>query len=358
MPSPKALPFAAEAFAEATGAAKRPSVDIELVPAVEFLAGFKPHRDIIKGLIRGEFVYALTAPTNGGKTAVFVYIALSVCLGMRCAGHETRPGRVLMLVGENPYDVKPRILAACAKAGLEPGDLADRLYIMPQAFSMVDTYHRVRELAEQVGEFSLVLVDTSAAYYGGTSEDDNVEAKQHALALRALTGIPGNPAVIVACHPTKHATREQLEPRGGSSFLNEIDGNLVCFNQDSLVTLHWQRKLRQPAFDPINFRLEMLRLEGVHYEDGSEFFTVVAVPVDETEADAMERRSEEEENRVLYEMHRNPNGGIRAWADGAGMSRWKVEQALRGLAEAKLIRKHRRQWVLTAAGEQEAARIR
>ena len=40
--------------------------------------------------------------------------------------------------------------------------------------------------------------------------------------------MPGEPCVIVACHPVKNASDDNLIPRGGGAFLNEVDGNLTA----------------------------------------------------------------------------------------------------------------------------------
>ena len=79
------------------------------------------------------------------------------------------------------------------------------------------------------GPFSLVIVDTSAAYFEGDDENNNVQAGNHARMLRSLIDtVEGGPTILVPAHPTKNATPDNLLPRGGGAFVNEMDTNLVC----------------------------------------------------------------------------------------------------------------------------------
>ena len=77
-----------------------------------------------------------------------------------------------------------------------------------------------------IGGVDLVMVDTSAAYFLSEDENSNKQMGDHAKTLRRLTTLPGGPCVLVLCHPIKHAIEPaQLLPRGGGSFLAEMDGN-------------------------------------------------------------------------------------------------------------------------------------
>lgn len=68
--------------------------------------------------------------------------------------------------------------------------------------------------------------------------------------------MPGQPCVIVACHPVKNAADDNLIPRGGGAFLNEVNGNLTTAKSIAgPVELHWQGKFRGHEFAPILFTL-------------------------------------------------------------------------------------------------------
>jgi hypothetical protein len=99
-----------------------------------------------------------------------------------------------------------------------------------------------------------VIVDTSAAYFEGDAENDNVQLGNWARLLRKLTDMPGKPGVIVGCHPIKSG--ESLLPRGGGAFLAEMDGNLTCKKlSDEIIELHWSGKYRGCSFEPVLFKI-------------------------------------------------------------------------------------------------------
>ena len=67
--------------------------------------------------------------------------------------------------------------------------------------------------------------------------------------FRPLTSLPGSPAVVIAAHPNKNASPNELIPSGGGSTLNEVDGNLALAMQPSgLIELGWQGKFRGLPF--------------------------------------------------------------------------------------------------------------
>ena len=98
----------------------------------------------------------------------------------------------------------------------------------------------------EIGGVTLVIVDTSAAYFEGDDENNNTQAGKHARLLRRLTTVSGAPTVLVACHPTKAASNDSLLPRGGGAFLNEMDGNLACQKHDAIIDV----TTASPAWPP------------------------------------------------------------------------------------------------------------
>ena len=61
--------------------------------------------------------------------------------------------------------------------------------------------------AEKSGPFqSLVIIDTSAAYFQGDDENNNVQAGAHARMIRSFVSLPGGPTIIVTCHRPRRQT--------------------------------------------------------------------------------------------------------------------------------------------------------
>lgn len=329
-----------------------------LIDATEWLDQATPMEWVIDGLIQRGQLYACTAITNHGKTAIGLLLALSVAAGKCFAGRDIAPGKVLILCGENPDGFRTRMHATMEHMGLERGDLTGLVTVLPQALPLASCAEQILDEArQQEGNYSLVLVDTSISYYSGDDEDDNLQARTHAWHLRALAELPGHPAIIANCHPTKSADRENLLPRGGGAFLNEIDTNLTVFAEGETAHLHWHRKKRGPDFDPIPFEFHGKSIE----EHGRKVPTVVAAHITDQRAHELKKARTQADDRLLYVMLHYPDCTYAEWATHCGwngeQAKSKVFRSMERLKEDKLVMKYRGALKLTKTGEDEAKRI-
>lgn len=330
-----------------------------LIPATEWLDQATPLAWVVDGIIQRGQLYACTAVTNHGKTAIGLLMALSVACGVRFAQRDVLPGKVLILCGENPDGFRTRLHATLESMGLEREDISGRVMVLPQALPLVSCVEQVlAEARKEPAEYSLVLVDTSISYFSGDNEDDNLQARTHAWHLRALAELPGHPAIVANCHPTKSADRESLLPRGGGAFLNEIDTNLTVWAEGETATLHWHRKKRGPDFDPIAFEFHGKTV----VELGKKLPTVVAVHITEQRAHELKKARTEADDRVLYAMLHHPDSTYAEWATVCGwngeQAKSKVFRSMERLKEDKLVQKYRGALRLTKLGEVEAQKIR
>src|SRR5262249_53504877 len=160
------------------------------------------------------------------------------------------------LAAENPDDVRMRWIALAQNMDFDVNDI--EVYFIEGRFSLSKSLQWLRTEAERVGgEFGLVVVDTSPAFFEGQDENGNKDQGNHPTMLRKLINtIPGAPCVVANCHPTKNAQQDQLLPRGGGAFLAEVDGNLTAAKTESNVELHWQGKIRGPDFAPLYFLIK------------------------------------------------------------------------------------------------------
>ena len=134
---------------------------------------------------------------------------------------------MLYLAGENADDVRMRWIALAQHMGFDLDTVG--VHFIPGMFKISEMQERIRAEIEQIGPVSLIIVDTAAAYFEGDDENSNTQFGDYARrTLRPLITMPGEPCVIVACHPVKNATDDNLIPRGGGAFLNEVDGNLTA----------------------------------------------------------------------------------------------------------------------------------
>lgn len=246
-----------------------------IVSSADFVAGFTPPDYHLDGVAQAGFLYALTAGTGTGKTAILLALTASTALGTPLCGREVRKGRVVYFAGENPDDVRMRWLAMAHHVGFDPANLD--VHFIAGTFSIPAAVARIGLDVDRLGGADMIVVDTSAAYFQGEDENGNTALGKHARDLRALTELPGKPAVFVACHPTKNPDPTNLQPRGGGAFIAEVDGNLVLTKDAGFAKLHWQVKHRGADFAPMFFALETVTAPVLVDSKGRTVPTVMAV---------------------------------------------------------------------------------
>jgi hypothetical protein len=333
-----------------------------IVSSADFLAGFVPPDYLIDGILQRHFLYSMTAPTGSGKTAIALTIAAHVALGRGIGEMFVEKGRVLYLAGENPDDIRMRWLASADR--LEFDHATIDVHFLPGVFKLSEIKARIHDEISKIGPFALVVIDTSAAYYEGDDENANVQMGVHARRLRELVTLPGEPCVLVACHPTKAAGTDNLLPRGGGAFIAEVDGNLTCTKNESVVKVHYQGKFRGPDFAPIAFQLHTATADALKDSKGRPIPTVIALPLSENEQQQAELGSRNDEDDLLAVM---ADGHRRSMAELATALHWltkdrkpykaRVQRAGDRLKASKMATIERGGLVLTPKGEKEAHRI-
>jgi hypothetical protein len=335
-----------------------------LQSSAEFVGGYVPPDYLVDGLLQRRYIYSFTGPTGSGKTAIVLRLAAHVALGLPLGGREVEKGRVLFFAGENPDDVRSRLVALCEQMKVDPNTIDVVFMPFTPQLSEAKIRHQIDAEAAEYGPFSLLIVDTSAAYFSGDNENDNVELGNHARMLRTFVNLPGGPTVLVTCHPTKTADMSNLQPRGGGAFINEIDGNLVCIkNRDSMVaevTTHG--KFRGPEFSPFSFKLVSTTSERLVDTKGRRIWTVFAEPLTDQERAAIEREGQSDQDAVLRVMLDWPGASL---SEMAGRLFWggndgkphksKVHRVLQELGKHKLVKQQRDgTYALTDRGQEEA----
>jgi hypothetical protein len=209
--------------------------------------------------------------------------------------------------------------------------------------------------AREHGPFVVVFIDTWQAFFDGKDSSKPVEAVEFTRRFRPFARLPGNPAVVLATHPVKNASNDDLIPYGGGSILNEIDGNFTLSRQPSgLVAFGWLGKLRGLDFEPPLYRIENKTSPGIVNVKGDLVQIPVVLPTSQGEAEDREADVANRDVKVLRVMAENPLAGERALALAAGMSRGAVQRALAKLARNKpaFVRKELGKWLITKAGKE------
>lgn len=276
-----------------------------LVSSGEMVRRFTPPDYCIDGIVQNGFIYSLTAATGTGKTAVLLLLSALKAQGASLAGRDVPKGRVVYFAGENPDDVIMRWIAAAHQTGFDLDEID--VHFVPGVFDIENCFTEVESAVDRAGGASLIIVDTSAAYFTGDDENGNVPMGRHARKLRTLTTLPGSPAVLVACHPTKSADQSNLLPRGGGAFIAEMDGNFTCQRTESgTVKLHWQGKFRGPDFEPMQFDLSTVTAPTLKDSRGREIPTVMASVISDTEATRRFVKARRDEDDVLLLLELEP----------------------------------------------------
>ncbi len=323
--------------------------------AASFTADFVAPEYIIEGVIQRGRLYTLTAPTGSGKTAVMLYASTAIATGMQFCGLECEQGDVLFLAGENPDDVRARVIGTLEFYGVDPSGC--RLHFIPGTFSIRQDMQRLKEEAAKLPNLIMIVVDTFAAYFDGEDENSNAQSLDFARVVRNLTMIKSKPAIIMPAHPVKNATRQNLAPKGGSSLVNEVDGNLTLWNSDGLVTLHWQVKHRGPEFEPLNLELKRHECDRIRDRKGRLMPTILAQPVLTIRATQIARDTLSLEDRILLAIHDDPSTTKAARALALGVPPSRYQRIIDRLAQQRLIRKFRNKWELTRDGQRAVDEI-
>ena len=330
--------------------------------SAQFVRALTPPDYLLDGILQRRYCYALTAKTGAGKTAVMLRISAHVALGRKIDNREVEQGKVLYFAGENPDDIRMRWIGLAQGMGFDPETVG--VYFIPGTFPISAMRDRIRKEMQAIGDFSLVVIDTSAAFFEGEDENSNAQQGVHARRLRGLCEMPGGPCVLVACHPPKNAGDDNIQPRGGGAFLAEIDGNLTARKDDSAVAMHWQGKFRGPEFSEILFTLRTVTHPQLKDSRGRPIPTVVACPMGENARKEMAAVSRSQEDQLLQVLAEAPQASRAEMAkrlgwfmrDG-GPYKQLVKRKLDALEKDKLVRRNRDGYTLTAAGQKALEKI-
>lgn len=327
-----------------------------------FVADFVAPEYIIEGVVQRGRLYTLTAPTGAGKTAVMLYASAAISTGMQFCEQDVEYGDVVFLAGENPDDVRARVIATLDYYNIPESSC--RLHFIAGTFSIRQDLERIKAETKDLPNLVMVVVDTFAAYFDGDDENSNAQALDFARVARQLTALPSRPAVVMPAHPVKNATKGNLTPKGGSSLLNEVDGNLTLWNASGAVSMHWQGKHRGPEFEPLPLELERYETDKIKDRKGRKMPTILAKPLLVTRAMQIAQEALSNEDRLLLSIHANPAQSTRDRCVECGMvsENGKAKTGLYSkvidrLCSDKLIKKFRRNWELTEAGERAVKMI-
>jgi hypothetical protein len=275
---------------------------------------------------------------------------------------------VVYIACENATDVRERLIGMEATMNFDREDLD--LLVIDKVFDLEKELPRIRKEVDAFGgNVGLVVIDTSAAMFQGDDENSNPKMLEHAKSQRKLCELPGRPCVVALNHPTKIVnSADQLLPRGGGAYLNEVDGNFTAWGRDgNLTTMSWAGKLRGPTFDPIEFRMRQITTPKLVDSKGRKMPTVAAEVITDIEVDTIEATNKRQEDRLLAAMVGNQHGSLSEWAIECGWFQPKdktapykalVQRVLKRLLASRMITKCGRGYNITQAARNAVKRAK
>ncbi|WP_441253407.1 carbohydrate porin [Bradyrhizobium sp. 613_E4_N2_2] len=234
------------------------------------------------------------------------------CMSQPFGSIEVEKGTVIHAAGENPTDVQARWLGVTQEMGIDP-DTMDVHFINGVVKISENVANIEAEVATKKLQPTLVIVDTVAAYFEGDDDNDNVQMGNYARLLRSMTNLPGGPCVLALAHPTKRAADDDLIPKGGGAFLNEVDGNVALRRNGQVIAFEALGKFRGPSFEPVHFELVTVQHPKLRDTKGRAIPTVVARPVSDFGIVERERANERDEDTLLRAIDQHPAKAAATW---------------------------------------------
>jgi len=320
----------------------------------DFLSEYRPIHYVVDGVLPSGSLYAITGKRGTGKTAFLIAVTMAIITGRAdLIGFPVEAGRVAYIALENPTDIRMKMAANAFVANVDRELLNERLAVIDGRLPLPEIVEQLTVDIEESGEFQIVLFDTFQAGFTGGDFNDNAAVLAYTRQLRGLTDLRGSPAVLVAAHPTKSASEDSLEPYGGGSVMNELDGNLTLWAADGQIKFSFN-KVRGPEFEPRFFRVEKVSTPDILDNRGREILLPRMVTISPEAAEERVQQGISTTRALLRAMAANPGGSQREWATAIGRAVGLVNKNLQKLKDERLVEDIIGKWKLTAKGEKEA----
>jgi hypothetical protein len=333
------------------------SIRARLMSAGAFIRAREPETTVVHDLMYSGRLYTMCGPTGGGKTAYLILLAFAIAFNRPdLIGRGVEPGFVLYLSNESEDDFRTRLLFAALEAGISIDELDSGRLVVMTGYATPGDMLKAAQLATSraiaAGEtFRFVIGDTLQSYFVGKNPSNPAEILEFIRSFRPITRLPGLPTVLLAAHPVKNATADNMVPYGAGSTLNEVDGNFTFIPSADRTTsqLHWQGKIRGPVFEPIVYTISVKTNPEVADANGRLLPLPHMRPGTDKDVDAAEDRVTQCKNAILALLAHGKQRNISVIAGAIHISRATTGRCLKELVSEKLVKKPV-EYELTPAG--------
>ena len=161
--------------------------------------------------------------------------------------------------------------------------------------------------------------------------------------------------MLIPCHPSgKRPDRDNLVPRGGGAFMNEVDGNLTAWRSDNVITMSTQGKLRGVPFEPLEFLTELRTFDAITDANGRQIPATVIREMLVTDRSRVQTDRERRETEILRAIANGEKIVQRALATKVGCSPSTINATIKEMEKApdRWITKDAGKLKLTRAGRE------
>lgn len=254
-----------------------PVVDDWLIAADDFCQQPKPIKWLIKGFMQREALHMIHGPSGGGKTFFVLDQMLHVAAGFEdWNGHRTRGGLVVYLAGEGHHGLRGRI--AAWKAKNNNPRLNMHISKGGTDLNTLDGLHRVRTAIMALPEApAVIVVDTLHRFLAG-DENSAQDAKTMLDACGHLQREFGCAVILV--HHTGVSDEAQHRARGSSAWRGalDIEISVVPGSEEQPMQVVCRKMKDGEPFEPMQFNITGVPLEGWFDEDGEQVWSAVLEP--------------------------------------------------------------------------------
>lgn len=218
-------------------------------------------RWLVKGLIPADATGILFGESGAYKSFVALDLALHLAHGLPWCGRRTQQGAALYIAGEGGSGIRYRLEGWHKQYQLAPSAAPFRVCTIPLPLNRTkiveDVQKDIEQLAAEIGNPRLVVVDTLSQNYDGDENDSGEMAKLFRnLATYIRATYPGCTVLII--HHPGHSNQGRV--RGSYTIIANTDFVYCVAGGNLIASLTCDKMKDADKPDPLTFTLHKIDL--------------------------------------------------------------------------------------------------